>query len=275
MHLESKFWASYELFETEESKIVYIRDHCKDVAFDCIKARANMANQDHYTRAEDVIQDLENMFGEFDKESKAEAELQNPKFHMGAKDPKETFDQFHARFTATVAPLNMSEREKVSHLKRTISQRLKNKILDYPLSSSHRELISRLRQVDMNMRLNDDQIQALRGGRGNSNTSSTRGTRGGNTTSNNSTRGSSSGRGSSRGGTRYNSGLSSHITDRLKKEGRCFRCLGRGHLPYQDDAPCKDEAQLTEKQVTARLAEVGLEQPGEAPPTYKQQLSEN
>ena len=111
MHLQSKFMQSWEMFETEVSKILYIRDHCKDVAYNIVKAKANLDNAEHYITADEMIMDLEQQYGDVDKEAKADAELQDPKSFMGAKDPKETFDAFHARFTAMIAPLIMSERE--------------------------------------------------------------------------------------------------------------------------------------------------------------------
>ena len=42
---ESKFRINYELFETELSKFLYIRDHYKDVAFNIIKSRADQSVQ--------------------------------------------------------------------------------------------------------------------------------------------------------------------------------------------------------------------------------------
>lgn len=272
MHLNSKFMMSWELFETELSKIVYIRDHCKTTAYDIIKGRADLNVAGHYDTADEMIFDLEQNFGDFDKEGKAEAELQNPKFAMGAKDPKETFDAFHSRFTAVIAPLNMSEREKTGHLRRLIAHRLKFRILDFPSSTSYRELVARLRQVDLNTRLAED--QSPRGGRGGaSGSSSSRGGRGGNTSTqeNNTNTTQSTSRG--RGG-RYRH--PQHVADRLRKEGRCFKCLQPGHLPNEADAPCRDKPWPTEKTVTAMLAETGLEiKAAEPPPSYQQQLSEN
>lgn len=59
MYLQSKFMQSWELFETEVSKILYIRDYCKDVVYNIIKARANLDHAEHYTIADEIIIDLE------------------------------------------------------------------------------------------------------------------------------------------------------------------------------------------------------------------------
>ena len=271
MHLKSKFMMSWELFETEVAKILYIRDHCKDVAYNIIKAKADLEAVEHYATADEMLFDLEQQYGDVDKEGRADAELQDPKSVMGAKDPKETFDAFHSRFTAIISPLVMSEREKCGHLRRMIASRLKYRILDYPSSITYRELVSRLRQVDLNLRLVDQQTP--RGTRGGS-SSNTRGGKGANSNSNSNSN-SNTNDSSQRRGTRYRH--PQHVADRLRKEGRCFKCLQPGHLPNEANAPCKDKSWLTEKQVTAMLAETGLEQNSnqEPPPTYNQQLSEN
>lgn len=65
LHLESKFRQSAILYACEQDKIDYIRDHCKDTAYEVIKVKANPANA--YFAASEMIQDLENMFGEFGK----------------------------------------------------------------------------------------------------------------------------------------------------------------------------------------------------------------
>ncbi len=147
---------SWELFKIEVSKILYIRDYCKETAYNIIKGRADLDTPNYYTISDKMILDLEQNFGDFDREGKAEAELQNPKFAMGAKDPKETFDTFYARFTAVIAPLGISERKKTGYLRRLITHRLKYRILDYPSSISYRELVARLRQVDLNIRLAEE-----------------------------------------------------------------------------------------------------------------------
>lgn len=145
MYLKSKFWKNYKLFDIEMLKINYIRDYCKKIIFDYIKMKTNIINQNHYIIIENIIQNLKNIFEKFDKESKTKAEFQNPKFYINIKDFKKTFDQFHIKFIITITSLNMNKREKMSYLKRIISQRLKNRILNYSQIFSHREFISRLR----------------------------------------------------------------------------------------------------------------------------------
>ena len=70
LHLDAKFRASGLLYPTHQSRIDYIRDHCKSTAFDVIKARC--LDNSYYT-PEEVLKDLDNMFGEFDAYESADA----------------------------------------------------------------------------------------------------------------------------------------------------------------------------------------------------------
>ena len=83
-----------------------------------------MKNPKHYTLAEEILEDLDNIFGDYDKISKADAELDNPKFAIGSKDSKEIFDVFHTRFITAIAPLAILEREKSSRLRKLVILRL-------------------------------------------------------------------------------------------------------------------------------------------------------
>ena len=136
---------SYDLFDTKVSKILYIRDYYKDMVFNTIKTRANMNNPKYYTLVEEILEDLNNIFGDYDKISKADVELDNPKFAIGSKDSKETFDVFHARFIAAIASLAILEREKSSRLRKLVTSRLKYRIVDFLITTSFRELVTRLR----------------------------------------------------------------------------------------------------------------------------------
>ena len=77
-----------------------------------------------------MIQDLENMFAECDKVAKSVALLHDPKFGMAVANPKETFDEFLARFTSAIAPLDFTDRHKISNLRRTLSEPLYFKMAD-------------------------------------------------------------------------------------------------------------------------------------------------
>lgn len=63
-----------------------------------------------------MIQDLENIFGKFNKVAKLDALLYNAKFVIAVDNFKETFDEFIARFTSVIIPLVFTDRHKISNL---------------------------------------------------------------------------------------------------------------------------------------------------------------
>ena len=90
------------MYTCEQDKIDYIRDHCKDTAFEVIKAKANPTSANAYLTSSEMIQDLKNMFGEFDKDAKLDALLYDPMFDMAVANAKETFNEFFAGFTSVI-----------------------------------------------------------------------------------------------------------------------------------------------------------------------------
>ena len=50
-----------------------------------------------YLTVSEMIQDLENMFSEFDKVAKSDALLHDPKYGIAISNTKETFDEFLAQ----------------------------------------------------------------------------------------------------------------------------------------------------------------------------------
>ena len=98
-----------------------------------------------------MIQDLENMFGEFDKIAKSDALLHDPKFGIAIANPKETFDEFLARFTSAIAPLDFTDRHKICNLQRTLSERLCFKMADGTTYTSFSQYVSRCRQCDLDL----------------------------------------------------------------------------------------------------------------------------
>lgn len=78
--MESKFRQSAVLYTCEQDKIDYIRDYCKETAFEVIKTKADPTSPNAHHTVSEMIQDLENIFGEFDKVAKSDAFLHDPKF---------------------------------------------------------------------------------------------------------------------------------------------------------------------------------------------------
>ena len=66
---------SWELFETKIMKILYIRDHYKDIVYNIIKVKTDLDTVDHYITINKVIIDLKQQFGDIDKKGKADINL--------------------------------------------------------------------------------------------------------------------------------------------------------------------------------------------------------
>ena len=76
------------------------------------------------------MQDLHNIFGEYNEFIKVDAMLYNLKFRMGIYKRDETFDEFYARFIITISPLGLSDAYKILNLKRIVSTRIRYKLVD-------------------------------------------------------------------------------------------------------------------------------------------------
>lgn len=217
-HLDSKFRQSAVLFPSEKDKMDYIRDHCKSIAFDVLKARADPLSEDPYNTTKEMISELHSMFGDYDKLAKNDALLHDPAFAM---KKKEAFDEFYARFSATIAPLGYSESHKIAALRRLITLKLRSRIAGIS-SSSFRSVVEHLRKTDQDLRqleamhvdVEEIDEQEFKSGP---------------------------------------SPYSEQLKDQLKKEGRCFKCLGYGHRPNQTEA-CMASKALSFEEAKAIVA---------------------
>ena len=250
-HLKAKFRQSAVIFPSEYEKIDYIRDHCKSVAYDVIKSRADDDALDPYLTAQEMIDELDSMFGTYDKIAKSNAEIFDPKFGMGFTKKDESFEEFYARFSAAIAPLGFTDIHKISNMKRLISTRLKYRISGHPFAT-YRELVTHIRALDMDLRA----IDSASGTSGSKNKDSKG--KGGNGDSTGNQRNSSS-KGKDNVTRPRGYKYPQHVVDKIRKEGRCFKCLKPGHRSSDNDAPCKSAEPLTKDQVDVALKAVGVE----------------
>ena len=104
-----------------------------------------MKNVKYYLRVKEILYDLEDIFGDYNKESIVDTKLYNPRFSIGIKDSKKIFNIFYTRFTTAIISIVISKRKKISYLRRLITVRLKYRLLNFLISILYRELISYLR----------------------------------------------------------------------------------------------------------------------------------
>ncbi len=185
------------------------------------------------------------MFGEFDKVAKSDALLHDPKFGMAVANPKETFYTFLARFTSAIAPLDFTDRHKISNFRRTLSERLRFKIADDTTYTSFSQYVSYCRQCDLDLHQAD-----------------------GFSTRNRSDKSKEIGLRSNTpeietenpifclDNERYESSnlvssffRSGHLKEHLMKEGRCFKCGSKqGHRSTAPDAQCQGQFAVPDEQ---------------------------
>lgn len=83
--------------------------------FKVIKAKINFIPTYIYLTFLEIIQNLENIFGEFDKIAKSDTFLYNSKFDITISNFKEIFDFFLTKFTLVIALLDFIDWHKISN----------------------------------------------------------------------------------------------------------------------------------------------------------------
>ena len=208
--MKAKFRASALLYPTHQSRIDYIRDHYKSTAFDVIKARY-LDTTNPYLTPEEVLKDLNNMYSEFDAYEAADARLHNPDFNITT----ETFEEFLAKYIATITPLQLREQQQISNLTRTITFKLRKQITNRIKPISFQAYVQQLRQCDLNMRLANKELKRSNSYQAINNVSDS---------IDGSQLNRNSRSGSSKRGYYGANQHSEEFLDQLRLKGKCFRC---------------------------------------------------
>lgn len=260
VHLETKVWTCARDFPTEQHKINYARDHCKKLAYKTIKHRALRSSTDPYLTLQELIQDLENAFGETDEHSKAINELFASSFSM---KKNESFDEFLARFNSQMAGLNFDDEFKISQLRRTITDRLNYGMEHLTRCKNYRVFCDEARGVyDLDKRLDEKKKGVPRSETSRAYTTEKGPTRTGRSAPRAKPLSAPIGR------------LPAHVQAKIMAIGGCWKCLKPGHKKNDDDAPYKDDPPLSREQAIARLASIGAEWDGEDPAEYETDLED-
>ena len=93
-----------------------------------------MKNVKYYLKVKEILYNLEDIFGDYNKESIVDTKLYNPRFSMKIKDFKKIFNVFYTRFTTAIIFIVISKREKISYLRRLITICLKYRFLNFLIS---------------------------------------------------------------------------------------------------------------------------------------------
>ena len=90
------------LFFIERSRINCVRDYCKFIVFNIIKTRYFKYNENFYIIAQKMIEDLNNIYGEFDFYDIVNIKLHNLDFNI---KNKKIFNEFLIRYIIIIALL--------------------------------------------------------------------------------------------------------------------------------------------------------------------------
>ena len=258
-HLRTKIESDSWQFLIERSKVYYVRDHCKELAWNTIEHRANYDSLNSYEFLEELLNDFENVCEDFDKTDNCYNEFFDDKFYMRFKNKNETFEQYLDRFNILVASLNLNDSLKINQLYRTISKRLshnidhlskvknfsrfvremkaiahKKKILD-DIERSQKSKFTKIIKFKITVsfsRIVKDKVVDI--------SFTTRVTKDRNT--------------------KYNlSRLFSHIVVKLRFEERCYKCFKFKHRANENDASCKEQEIDFRERIIVELAQLEVE----------------
>ena len=166
-------------------------------------------------------------------------------------DKKESFETFYARFSAAIAPLEFFDVIKISNLIRLISNRLKHKLTEQTFIT-YRDLVGYLRKLDLDLKQIDNTVAR------NKEKETIKQTR-----FDTFNRGMSfTGKGSGDNKLRDYK-YSKSLVNRIRKEGRCFKCLQTGHRSGEDNALYKNAPPLNKEQVEVILKIADVEDTSE------------
>lgn len=255
-HLLSQVDACPQDFPTEQSKINYARNKTRKTAQDTIWFRAAIDSVHPYLYLDELVQDLENIYGEDSTRlrNRHEQELFSSSFPMGAPGKtNETLESFLGRFLATIAPLQLPDHSKISHLKRTIAVRYIDRSAYIEETDSFQKYLKGIRAIDDTIKSAEARPKTTFAD------SKTRPTRAAAATrkdvANAVPRTSAP--------FNYLRRFPPHVQTKIKTEGRCGKCFKKGHVYTQADAPCKNEEPISMKDGQAQLAQMGIDWDGQ------------
>ena len=254
-HLKTKIESDSWQFLIEKNKVYYVKNYCKELAWNTIEHRANYDNLNFYEFLEKLLNDFENVCEDFDKTNSCYNEFFDDKFYMRFKNKNETFEQYLDRFNILVAFLNLNDSLKINQLYRTISKRLNHNIDHLSKVKNFSRFVREMRAIAHKKKTLDDIERSQKSKLTKTikfkitvsffriikdkvvDTSfTTRVTKDKNT--------------------KYNlSRLSSHIVVKLRFEKRCYKCFKFEHRVNENDASCKEQKIDFKKRIIVELTQ--------------------
>ena len=227
-----------------------------------IKTRADENSLKSYTSINEIIHEFKSIFNIFNKIIKGYADLYNLKFEMKSNNKNESFKIFYTRFNAIIISLKFIEIFKIFNLTRLISIRFQYKIMKQTFIT-FREVITYIRKLDLDFRVINNLTGIKREPKNKEKPKSVIAFN------------------SNQRNTFINENIFKSreykypqpLMTRIKKKGRCFKCLKTGHHSSDNNVPCKNADPLSKEQMNVMLKTVDVENNIIDHPTFE--LSEN
>ena len=255
-HLRTKIESDSWQFSIERNKVYYVRNHCKELAWNTIEHRTNYDSLNSYEFLEKLLNDFENVCEDFDKTDSCYNELFDDKFYMRFKNKNETFEQYFDRFNILVASLNLNDSLKINQLYRTISKRLNHSIDHLSEIKNFSRFVREMRAIAHKKKTLDDIERSQKSkftktikfkiivsffriikDKVVDTSFTTRVTKDKNT--------------------KYNlSRLFSHIVVKFRFEERCYKCFKFEHRANENDASCKEQKIDFRKRIIVELIQL-------------------
>ena len=265
MSISSKIRNNPNYFVNEGRIIDYIRESVSGTAFNIIKARCDPMGTYPYNNHGETLRDLDGAFAVHDLVGRSYAQLGSKAMKMGYTNPRETFDEYYGRFLSCISPLGMDDRHKIETLKQNLPERLAQRIAGLSSTGiSFDSFCANLKATDADMRqINEREAEGglfTRNSRANRAIGTTPTSRAWKKDTPLTT---PKVRSAGRDGPKLGPALPPHVTTRIRKEGRCFKCLSSEHMMNDAGATCKNSPFLTAKEMEARLSMINIDWDGE------------
>ena len=143
---------NWKSFLIEWSRIEYVRNVCKIVAFDIIEFKVDLNVSNDYITLDELLRNLETIFDEKDRYQNNLITLQNKNFKMKVINKNEIFDQYITRFNFIVSVLNFIEEFKKFFLNEDLITALRFKFANFVDTLSFNEMCDKLRRLEHSYR---------------------------------------------------------------------------------------------------------------------------
>ena len=255
-HLRTKIEFDSWQFFIEKNKVYYVRNHCKELAWDTIEHRTNYDSLNSYEFLEELLNDFENVCENFDRTDNCYNELFDDKFYMRFKNKNETFEQYFDRFNILVASLNLNDFLKINQLYRTISKRLNHNIDHLSKVKNFSRFVREMKAVAHKKKTLDD-IERSQKSKFTKTIKFKITVSFSRTIKDKVVDTSFTTRITKDKNTKYNlSRLFSHIVVKLKFEKRCYKCFKFEHRVNENDASCKEQEIDFKERVIVELTQL-------------------